>query len=310
VTIRTLYESFEAAHERDYSWRIVRNQLAPLVRRLGDTRACELTPAVWGAHRAARMKEPTRYKRPPAVLVLNFELGRAKELLNYGVESKLLAMNPLLGAKPERVVLGRETWLTEAQLQLLLKHCNRTMRAFVLLCADTGLRFNEARHLRHEWIRSNGAIEIPRRSTKTRRSRLVALTPRAQAALEWLRARAELDGPPGEEYFVNPATGRLYSEGRFHGWFRAACVASGVDKCVAKGDVRLHMHDLRHTAAQAALRRGAPITAVQRMLGHSSLQTTTRYLHHDDNEILRVAKLMDAGAKAETEALAEEGTAA
>ena len=39
-------------------------------------------------------------------------------------------------------------------------------------------------------------------------------------------------------------------------------------------------HSLRHTMAIETLRAGASPVAVQRMLGHSSLQTTSRYLDH------------------------------
>jgi integrase len=37
-------------------------------------------------------------------------------------------------------------------------------------------------------------------------------------------------------------------------------------------------HWLRHTCATLALRSGVPINAVQRVLGHASLQTTSHYL--------------------------------
>ena len=41
----------------------------------------------------------------------------------------------------------------------------------------------------------------------------------------------------------------------------------------------LRIHDLRHTAAALMIAEGAPITLVQRQLGHSSVVTTQRYAH-------------------------------
>nr|MBC8254813.1 tyrosine-type recombinase/integrase [Ardenticatenia bacterium] len=44
------------------------------------------------------------------------------------------------------------------------------------------------------------------------------------------------------------------------------------------------LHDLRHSYACHALRRGIDISLVQRQLGHSSITTTAIYLHAEDEE--------------------------
>lgn len=59
-------------------------------------------------------------------------------------------------------------------------------------------------------------------------------------------------------------------------WFRDAVIAAGLDKSKA------HCHAMRHGAAMRWLyQSNAPggIYTVSRMLGHSSIQTTQRYLH-------------------------------
>jgi hypothetical protein len=40
------------------------------------------------------------------------------------------------------------------------------------------------------------------------------------------------------------------------------------------------LHDLRHTAACDWITQGVPLTTVQAWLGHSSIEITSRYLHH------------------------------
>jgi integrase len=68
--------------------------------------------------------------------------------------------------------------------------------------------------------------------------------------------------------------------------FRAAVKRAGLKD--------LRFHDLRHTFATRLVQSGADIYAVQRLLGHKSLEMTSRYAHHsidslrkaiEDNEI-------------------------
>jgi integrase len=65
-----------------------------------------------------------------------------------------------------------------------------------------------------------------------------------------------------------------------NGWrkaWRTALVTAGIS------DFRFH--DLRHTAATRTLRASGNMRAVQKMLGHSKITTTTRYAHALDDDI-------------------------
>jgi len=44
-------------------------------------------------------------------------------------------------------------------------------------------------------------------------------------------------------------------------------------------------HRWRHSYATSLLRRGADIHVVQRLLGHSNIATTSRYLHLSDADL-------------------------
>jgi integrase/recombinase XerD len=48
---------------------------------------------------------------------------------------------------------------------------------------------------------------------------------------------------------------------------------------------RASPHVCRHTFATSLLRNGADLTDVQRLLGHSHLQTTSKYLHADTSRL-------------------------
>lgn len=54
-------------------------------------------------------------------------------------------------------------------------------------------------------------------------------------------------------------------------------------------------HEQRHTAASLAISAGGSVKAVQRMLGHSSVQVTLdRYTHLFDDDLESLAESMDA----------------
>jgi len=57
--------------------------------------------------------------------------------------------------------------------------------------------------------------------------------------------------------------------------FKRACERAGIEN--------LRFHDLRHTAATRMIEAGASIVAVSKILGHSSIQTTMRYVHPDNS---------------------------
>jgi site-specific recombinase XerD len=93
---------------------------------------------------------------------------------------------------------------------------------------------------------------------------------------------------PGEVFlFANPNSqpaGPYY--GSISEWTLAKlitgfCVDAGVEG-------KTNMHKFRHTYATTVLRAGSDVHTVQRLLGHSAIQTTLRYLHLVDDDLRAV----------------------
>lgn len=300
TTIAELFEAYAKIRSFETSWGAIRNKLAPLVKRLGKLRASALTPTVWAEHFVARKLQPTARDKPPADHTLNIELGRAKEMLDWGVRSGLVEVNALKDAKKAKTISQRETFLTEPQVQELLGgisdlptlHAQQVTRAFILCAYDSMLRLNEVRHLRRDRIDRDGCVELRAKQVKSRKRRTIALTPRA------LEAIAEIPPALGSHFvFANPATGRPYGITAIYAWFRVAVIASGVDKYAAEGE-RVVLHTLRHSGATAADARGASPMAIKEALGHASLATTAKYLHrHSQDSAREMARLMARGAE-------------
>ncbi len=90
--------------------------------------------------------------------------------------------------------------------------------------------------------------------------------------------------PKSAFFFVNPSAQR---GGTHAGRFGPSSVAVLVRAAGTGAGVsgRHFPHRWRHSYATTLLRRGADIHVVQRLLGHSNIATTTRYLHLSDTDL-------------------------
>ncbi len=93
--------------------------------------------------------------------------------------------------------------------------------------------------------------------------------------------------PADELAFPSPQGAVLRNRNARSAWFDAAARAIG--------EPGLTPHELRHTAASLAIKAGANVKAVQRMLGHASAaMTLDRYADLFDDDLDDVADRLDA----------------
>jgi len=110
--------------------------------------------------------------------------------------------------------------------------------------------------------------------------REVPLSERARELFRKLVDEATTHGR--EHLFANPRTGRPLKSIKT-AW-KNACKAAGVRD--------LRIHDLRHTFGTRAADAGAPLPAIQRVMGHKSIKTTQRYTHATDEGMRRVVEIV------------------
>ena len=77
-----------------------------------------------------------------------------------------------------------------------------------------------------------------------------------------------------KHYVFCKRNGYPFTKDYFSRRFKKACRAAGVNE-------DLHFHSLRHGAATTMIMKGALLPAVQKILGHASIQTTMIYTHPD-----------------------------
>ena len=159
-----------------------------------------------------------------------------------------------------------------------LKH-----RAFLMTVYGAGLRLNEACHLRPEHLdRSAGQIRVEQ--GKGRKDRYTVLPQRLLQELEayWRRYR-----PSGGWLFASTrdpqqpmpdGTGQKI-------FYQAVARASLPDK----GGI----HCLRHSFATHWMEAGLPLFVLKRLLGHTSLSTTSKYLHVSREHLAKIKSPLD-----------------
>lgn len=273
-TIEELCREFlemQKAHLKPSSYEVAegafRNHVIP---QFGKTKVIELrVEEVERWHRQFTGKG--RYAANRAVHQLSHALTWARDTKGW------ISKNPLKGFRyyrPER----RQHVLTPEEMRALLatldRGSNRLWSAPFLfkLLLLTGLRLREWSLA--EWSQYNdvmGTLTLPPDRTKTG-YRVVQLGDEVRVILRQMRSH-----PRAHERWIFPnekGTGPTrYS--------------SSVWKLLKEkaGLSNVRVHDLRHTFASYSLLSGANIKEVQKMLGHSSIKSTDRYIGVFDDSI-------------------------
>lgn len=176
--------------------------------------------------------------------------------------------NPCVGIKRHRL-RGRSRFLTSAEMHRLgaaldaYDPCGRAAVAVVRLLLLTGARQGEIRGLQWRDYRE-GNLYL--RDGKTG-PRTVWLSTAARAVLDSLQRN-------GRWVFPKPCRSEPMSTETLYRHWRILRDNADLP------DVRLH--DLRHSYASFALRRGETVLTIGRLLGHRDPNTTLRYLHFAD----------------------------
>lgn len=149
-------------------------------------------------------------------------------------------------------------------------------RAMLETLFSTGLRISELLNIKLNDIDKTGRIFV---KGKGKKERFVYLTPRAQRHIKkYLEVRGETDSP----YLFIPYRGKNVHQ-------KAKKISPNyLEEKVKKYrellglNIPITVHGIRHGFATYLAESGASPAAIQILLGHESLDTTTRYVHASD----------------------------
>ena len=244
----------------------------------------DITPSVVASFRDQRLSKVSSY-------AVRLELALLSHLFKKAIkEWELPIENPVEAIERPKVPKGRIIFLKEDEAKKLLDSCrasrNKMLYPYVLVLLHSAMRPSEAAGLR--WSQ----IDLQSRSltlyvTKTE-PRTVPLTMAVIAALQEIKEKSDDNGFVFFKEEGRSQQARNIPSSRFRPAFDKARERAGLPK--------LHMHDLRHTAASHLLMAGTDLRTLAAILGHSTLQMVLRYTHLlDEHKLNAVDRLNSFG---------------
>lgn len=248
---------------------------------------------------------PDGHPRTRLITTVHRVLQQLRHMLNVAVREGWVKSNPFNAGQPlinpadergRRRILSREE---EGRLfaasgeRETTYNCRRgekvvsvTMRdrgrtrghllALLVCLIDTAMRAGEALKLTWEDVGLDGRrATIQEFNTKTLRERSAPVSERL--ARELVKLYPVTSKRPDRLVFGITTN--------FRSSFKSACAHAGI--------MGLRVHDLRRTAATRLVRGGMPIEEVSRILGHTNIQTTYRYIGVDDDTVARAAAIIN-----------------
>jgi integrase len=248
-----------------------------------------------GANRSPKKKKTAMQKVISAGTV-NRSLATLRKLLRLAHEWRLINRVPRVRLLPgER---NREFILSHAQERLYLEMAPQPLRDFAMLDVDTGLRVGEALAL--EWPEvhlqpANGAkfgyLHIKDGKSRYAR-RNVPLTGRVRAMLETRKAQSKAPwvfSEDGTRPMLNSSLDHLHREMR----------------TTLKLPPVFVLHSLRHTYGTRLGEGGADAFAIMRLMGHSSVTVSQRYVHPTPEALERAVERLESLNQKATNSLPE-----
>lgn len=175
--------------------------------------------------------------------------------------------------------------LTEEELEtyrLEVQKCPEPSRTILLLLPETGMRINEACSLRVSDITTKRGIKGFLFRGKGSKQRFIPLNTNASELIDRFLDCYHM----GSEWLFTGYLGQPVKPDSVRKWTRK------IKKRRPELD-SLSPHLLRHTFATNALRGGMDLRTLQALMGHSSIETTSRYLHPDAQMLFDALKALE-----------------
>jgi len=298
VTLRKLAAEF-VAYERDVKkikeWRTYEDRLEYVIEVWGDIDITQIK------HSHFTSLDEWLQSRKRSKNTVNHYVSMLKTMFNYAIKQDLfIGKNPAIDITPHLVDEVRREYSPDELKRILAAgdriekeaRSDATVQKYtkriLLLLLYTGMRVGEVLNLRWDNIQSD-VIRLKRTETKQKKEKVVPIAPGVQAVLDSLRDKRRSDG------YVFPLRrrGSVFKSSWADSVIRKVRKYSGIDDFI--------FHNIRHTASTImvsnALGKGVGLADVMKVLGHSQVDTTMKYVHSNIDRMRKAVEVLEEEAK-------------
>ncbi len=218
---------------------------------------------------------------------INFEIGTLRTIFNMAIKWDYLKANPTKDVVRLKVNDSKAPrFLTVKECQLLLESSPDELRNIFYVFLNTGMRKAELENL--EWA----DIDFRRRKIKIRRKEFwnpktgEREIPMNQGTWDLLKKLKAESDKGLQSNFVFPAK----DGGKIKEKLRRQLIRIA-EKAKIKDLTKIH--SLRHTYASHLVMKGVDLPTVQRLMGHSDIQTTMIYSHLAPDHLADAVEKLD-----------------
>ena len=323
----------------DHYRMFMRESISPAFGNLPITTVTPEHVAAWVNKQANETRHLANGKTAPpySAKTIKNRHGFLAAMFQHALDRGLIQKSPCAHTRMPNTERREMTFLSPNEFVSLLEYIPEKHKPLILVLAGTGMRWGEVTALRHsDFDLDAGTVRVSRAwkssadrgwyvgAPKTKRSlRTIALSPNLVAELR------SIVGTGPEYVFTNKNGGPIRQQNFYEAvWNPARRLANGLP---AYDDTRKgkawagprtggvwdmkpasvplgkmpRIHDLRHSHASWLISSGAPMTVVQRRLGHESIQTSSdTYGHLTPEDLILGARIIGqalAGALPELE---------
>jgi integrase/recombinase XerD len=199
--------------------------------------------------------------------------GSLAAAFEKAIHWELIKVNPFRKIKKPKPPEVMPLFFSEDEFNTLLSSVHsKDFRELCITALLSGLRLGELLALRWNDIDFySKVIQVKNSETFTTKTRKNRIVPMSEELFRLLRDRKE--NIKNESMFVfHNEKGKPLKEQTISQQFKKHVINAGINN-------KLHFHSLRHSFATHLVKKGVPLFAIQKLLGHSTSKTTEIYSH-------------------------------
>ena len=209
-------------------------------------------------------------------------------VFTYLFKNKKIPDNPMDRVDPISFTNKVKTPLSEEEIEQIIMSCDRDKRsiAIIYFLLSTGVRVSELYGVKLKDIdfSRKRVLVLGKRS----KERFVYMDGKTRVRImDYIENEREDIKFESGKMIYNLDTPLFASKDKLHHPLKRGCIEKILKDLGSKSGIeRLHPHLLRATFATKCIKRGVDINIVAKLLGHSKIETTTKYilLSNDDIE--------------------------